>query len=288
MIYDTAKTILDAHVFANDKSNLIKKLASNPERYLGHFRPTKPRAKLIQNLLQSHEVRFGTAIEEIIRELIAEFGFTNLDRSISIDGKKNLALDQYFRKRTNYLFIEQKVRDDHDSSKKKGQIENYKAKLEFLHSKHGNNLTGIMYFLDPSFSKNRSYYQENIVELKKQFHVDLHLLYGHELLDFFGHERVWEELIGWFSEWRDDFEELPVLDLDASPTDSLEAMSRITPHYWRKIILNDQIWEDGIIRVLFSNGSTLRLLFEFFSKQPSKVYQDIAIGLLEKINRYYY
>ena len=39
-------------VYKNAKADLINKVASNPDRYIGIFRPTTPELKLIQNITQ--------------------------------------------------------------------------------------------------------------------------------------------------------------------------------------------------------------------------------------------
>lgn len=54
--------------FEKSKADLLEKIASLPSRYIGLFRPTKPKAKILQNLLQSHEIRFGDAFERVIEE----------------------------------------------------------------------------------------------------------------------------------------------------------------------------------------------------------------------------
>ena len=46
-------------IFGDDVKDIIRKIADSPERYIGLFRPTKPKAKVLQNLLQSHEIKFG-------------------------------------------------------------------------------------------------------------------------------------------------------------------------------------------------------------------------------------
>jgi len=82
------------------KESFLKKIAEHPERFIGLFRPSKPGTKILQHLLQS---------------------YANGER---------LSLDQFFTDGRTYYFIEQKIRDDHDSSKKRGQVANFKAKLE--------------------------------------------------------------------------------------------------------------------------------------------------------------
>ncbi len=286
---DSKKAIrlLHSQVFEADKINIIEKLALNPERYLGDFRPTKPRAKIIQNLLQSHEIRFGDAIELLLREILAEQGYTNLDLVLNIDDKTSLSLDQYFAKGKKHFFIEQKMRDDHDSTKKRGQIKNFEEKLDRLYQEHHKNLIGIMYFVDPAFSKSKSFYQEQLDKLKDIYGLDLYLFYGKDLFTYLSFPTVWFEFVSWLTDWRRELDDFPEIDLDASPRESFEDIKSIRLHYWRKLISNEQIWADGIIRVLFSEGTTLMLLFGHFSKQKSDEYQNLAKSLLERIDRYY-
>ena len=64
MNYNKFCEILNKHIFEGEKKELLRKLADRPERFVGLFRPTKPGAKILQHLLQSHEIRFGDAIAE--------------------------------------------------------------------------------------------------------------------------------------------------------------------------------------------------------------------------------
>ncbi len=71
----------------------------------------------MQNLLQSHEIRFGDAFEKLIEEYLIENNFTILDNNFTDSAGNRLNVDQFFKKNNHYYFIEQKVRDDHDSTK---------------------------------------------------------------------------------------------------------------------------------------------------------------------------
>lgn len=51
MDYKKFENIFNMTIFEKSKPDLIKKIATCPERYAGLFRPTKPKAKIIQNLL---------------------------------------------------------------------------------------------------------------------------------------------------------------------------------------------------------------------------------------------
>jgi len=75
MNYNKFKQILNETIFEKSKADLLTKIANSPSRYIGLFRPTKPKAKLLQNLLQSHEIRFGDAFEIIIEEYLRIIGY---------------------------------------------------------------------------------------------------------------------------------------------------------------------------------------------------------------------
>ena len=59
---------LNKKLFEGSSADLLDKIAKNPDRYIGIFRPTKPRTKIIQNITQSHEIKFGDALENIFEE----------------------------------------------------------------------------------------------------------------------------------------------------------------------------------------------------------------------------
>lgn len=137
MDYKKFEDIFNKTIFEKSKPDLIRKIASYPERYAGLFRPTKPTAKIIQNLLQSHEIRFGDAFEILIEKYLQENNFDILDKRFK-DSDDTLELDQMFSDENTIFFVEQKVRDDHDSSKKRGQIDNFEKKISTILERHKN------------------------------------------------------------------------------------------------------------------------------------------------------
>jgi len=82
MNYSKFSAILNKHIFEREKKELLIKLAKNPECFIGFFRPTKPGAKILQHLLQSHEIRFGNAMEEIICEFLKDWGYKILPNQL--------------------------------------------------------------------------------------------------------------------------------------------------------------------------------------------------------------
>lgn len=289
MNYNKFYTILNRHIFEGEKKELLRKLAENPERFIGLFRPTKPGAKILQNLLQSHEIRFGDAMEELISEFLKDWGFKVLPKVISSPSnpREVLDIDQYFTDGKKFFFIEQKVRDDHDSTKKRGQIANFETKLEFLYKKHEQNLVGIMYFIDPDLTKNKNYYVGELNKMADTYGVELHLLYGKELFEFFNKANVWNELLSWLTQWKESLPELPEINFDANPRDSFSEIKDLEIRFWRKILQNEKLWEEGIMLSVFRNGETLKMLFDFFNTRKEGAYKRLAEMIKQRLKKYY-
>ena len=77
-----------------------------------------------------------------------------------------LGVDQIFLIDNELHFVEQKIRDDHDSTKKRGQIDNFEKKLEVINDTYSNRtIFGYFYFIDDSFNKNKKFYDAEIYKL---------------------------------------------------------------------------------------------------------------------------
>ena len=96
MEYTKFRSIFNEIIFDKSKVDLVTKVAKYPQRYIGLFRPTKPKAKLLQNLLQSHEIRFGDAFEKLIEEYLIEKDFEILDKRLDYNNGEKLNVDQFF------------------------------------------------------------------------------------------------------------------------------------------------------------------------------------------------
>lgn len=285
---DRAIEILENEVLSSSRQQMIRRLAFYPDRYVGVFRATNPKVKLIQNLLTSHEVLFGRALEVLIREIITDWGFTNYSNLSINNDRTTLAFDHLFTKENRLYMVEQKVRDDHDSTKKRGQIDNFKLKIGYLLPDFKGNLTAIMFFIDPALTKNRTFYSNEISQLTYKYDAEIKLLYGKEFFDYFGYLNTWTELTQWLSVWKNTLPDVPEIDFDQAPRKSFEELKLIPSNIWKKLIETKILWEDGIIRELFSNGSTFRMLFNYFSQLDQTSYYDVSNSLLIRINKYYY
>jgi hypothetical protein len=105
MDYQEFAQVLNKHIFYGNKREILVRLASNPERFIGLFRPSKPSTKILQHLLQSYEIRMGDAFEEIIGLVIQGQGYSLLDKNIQGENNELLRLDQYFTDGKNITLL---------------------------------------------------------------------------------------------------------------------------------------------------------------------------------------
>lgn len=89
--------------------DLLENIIDNPNRYCGIFRLSNPQTKLIQNVTQSQEIKFGDFIEDITTEYIEKLGYINQNKLIGKDTDGNLLdADQVFIDKENIYLVEQK------------------------------------------------------------------------------------------------------------------------------------------------------------------------------------
>jgi hypothetical protein len=283
MEYNQFKQIFNETIFEKSKSHLLTKVAEEPHRYIGIFRPTKPKGKILQNLLQSNEIRFGDAFEIIIEKYLKTKECKILNKNYEVNGKK-LNIDQCFQINNKIYFIEQKVRDDHDSTKKRGQHQNFDTKVDIMIEKHGeNNLVGIVYFIDPSLKKNKKYLSEELNSVSNDYNVECHLFYGKELFTFLNYEDVWNEINDYLVQWRSEIPELPIINFDIDAINTFSEIKDLRPSVFRNLFSNDEIFKE-IILTLFPEKTTLKLLLNYFSQKPETIYRTIADGLAQRIS----
>ena len=283
MAYEQFKGILNKEIFEESKSTLMEKISKNPMRYIGLFRPTKPKAKILQNLLQSHEIRFGNAFEILIEEYLKKLDYEIFDKNFTTNNGDKLNVDQCFRKNGKTFFIEQKVRDDHDSSKKRGQINNFEKKLNEMINKYDEeNLIGFFYFIDPELKKNKNYYEGELKKMSNDYGVKLYLCYGKELFEHLGHAEIWDEILQHLREWKKEIPDIPETNFDLDAESSFEEIKDLNPTIFRTIFKNDEIFNE-IVLTIFPEKKTLKLLLEYFeSKSKEKTIYKTLSELLKK------
>lgn len=264
MQYDEFKQKLQGRVFGDDLNyDILRTVLKNPERYIGLFRVTNAKTKLIQNLTQSCEIKFGDFLEEVLTQYISDMGYQILPKNIGYDEEGNsLSADQVFIKDSQIYLIEQKVRDDHDSTKKRGQYLNFIKKIRALKNQYPNQkIIAGMWFTDSSLIKNKKYYQENI-ETNTDDLLTLHLWYGQEIFSqLFMRMDVWEELISHLkknkSERSKDILSVPDFDDSDEIRLALQRLKVNEPSLIRNLLSNKDKFVE-LRKELFPTGKNLQ------------------------------
>jgi Holliday junction resolvase-like predicted endonuclease len=284
MEYNRFKVIFNEIIFEKSKADLIEKIAENPSRYIGLFRPTKPKAKILQNLLQSHEIRFGDAFEKVIEEYLQIKGCEILPRRFVTSDNDTLNIDQCFRYKGKVYFVEQKVRDDHDSTKKRGQIENFEKKLDIMLTQFDEKeLVGIFYFIDPDLVKNKNFYISKLQKMSQDYNVETQIFYGKSFFDYLGMEDVWQEILIYLEAWKQKIPDLPEINFDLDSVHTFEEIKDLRPLTFRKLFSNDQIFEQ-IVLTLFPEKTTLKLLLAYFESKEITIYKNLASILQKRLS----
>lgn len=268
MKYEEFKQKLNLQVFGEDVNyEILTKVIENPHRYIGLFRVTNAKTKLIQNITQSCEIKFGDFIEDVLTQYISEMGYQNLDKNIGVDENNDeLNVDQLFKKDDENIIylIEQKIRDDHDSTKKRGQYANFIKKIKVIKEKYPNHFVkATMWFSDDALKKNRRYYLEEIQNNTDNI-VKINIFYGKELFEqLFERNDIWEELINHLKENKQERckEVLNVPDFDTSIEirNALIKLKQNEPRLLRKLLSNKLEYIE-LRKELFPTGKNLENL----------------------------
>lgn len=263
--YEEFSTLLSEHIGIYNEDFVYKLLINvveNPTRYTGIFRTTNAKTKLIQNVTQSQEIKFGDFMENIITEYIACMGYENLPKNIGCDDDGNpLSADQFFKLDNTIYLIEQKIRDDHDSTKKRGQFLNFQKKIHLLRKKYQDKpIKAIMWFIDPSLTKNKNFYiKEASFEIAPLTDVDVK--YGGALFsDIFHRIDVWEEICSYLlknkQERSNDLLQIPDFDTSKDVKLAIQKLKQEQPKLYKKL-MSDHPNYVALREELFPTGYTL-------------------------------
>jgi hypothetical protein len=242
---------------------LLEKIISEPNRYVGLFRVSSTKEKLIQNKTQSREIKFGDFMEEIVETYLQREGYNVhpiKEFNIKVKSKtKKLRIDQLFDDNITLYLIEQKIRDDHDSTKKVGQFENFVKKIELVSLRFPHfEIKPIMWFIDDAVKKNYNYYLQQSSELNLKGY-NSEILYGKELFDNLReNSSVWESLISNLIIYRNENSDgtLNIPDF-RKDDDVLEALVNLSKKNWNKLNSDDEIMKQ-IRSTLFGESDILQ------------------------------
>lgn len=136
-------------------------------RFVSPFQSMTLQEKIISFIGTSQNIIFGYELEAQVKLILERYGAHYLNRKI-----EGMDCDQLFEYSGRIYLIEQKIRDDHDSTKKVGQVDNFLNKISIIPNIYGS----AMWFIDPYFKKNKNYYVSKVEERQ--------IYYGDEINNF--------------------------------------------------------------------------------------------------------
>ena len=93
--------------------------------------------------------------------------------------------------------------------------------------------------------------------------------------------KMWNEIIEYLTSWKETLPEMPEVNFDANSEEVFEELKDLSPSIYRKLFKNDDIKEQ-ILPILFTKGTVLKKLKDYFSSKEGEVYSNIA----REINEY--
>lgn len=170
-----------------------KKVIQNKEKLFDDFYhvPLSTKDLISGTIFNTCNIRYGDFLEEIINEFLIENGDI-----ISLEDKQKGNYDLLF-KIDDILYVgEIKIRDNHDSTKKKGQISNLTEKASLQKEKNPNlKVMAIFFFIDPNEKKNGKFYLEELKScIDKHLFDDAKVFYGDEIFDELRLTNEWNKL----------------------------------------------------------------------------------------------
>ncbi len=224
-------------------------------------------------------------MESLFTEYFALLGYINLPKKI-IDTQNGdeLNIDQlfYFDEDVIYM-IEQKVRDDHDSTKKRGQFANFENKYFEVTRKYKKPVVPIMWFVDDSLVKNKNYYLAEMKKLGSDYKCEPYLCYGEELftkgiIKNLSRD-IWEETLSYLRIWKDTLPDMPEINFDREPNDTFKEIISLKPIVFRKLFGNEEI-RTQILPILFPTGEVFKLLKGYFNMQTLPIYKTLSDAII--------
>ncbi|MGL6125051.1 MAG: hypothetical protein ACRC1F_01005 [Metamycoplasmataceae bacterium] len=192
MTKDEIKKMLDNH-FDSLGQYLLEKVV---KKYGDTFNitynvPLPLRTKFEGTILQTCNIRYGDFLENVINLFLESNGIVvNRD-------KKNKNYDLLFEN-DNVIYVgEIKIRDNHDSTKKRGQLENLIKKAKQQKDKNPKKeIIVLFHFIDPSQRKNGTWYKKQLEALKQNEDFDDYFIcYGDDLYKKFNLQEEWKKIV---------------------------------------------------------------------------------------------
>lgn len=176
--------------------------------------------QIIGYISSTIKIRYGDYLEEVINQFLKENGALLLNET-TIDAQLNHCVDHLLRKKSkcDLLFKwnetiyvgEIKTRDNHDSTKKSGQINNLIKKYRNLSRHYGGQIVAVLFFIDEKMHKNKSFYQQT---LTKQLGLNnAFIYYGDQFFKKLKLLKQWNDLKNLLKAFNDEIKNKRLINL---------------------------------------------------------------------------
>ncbi|MGL5732517.1 MAG: hypothetical protein ACRCXE_00365 [Metamycoplasmataceae bacterium] len=192
MTKNDIKAIFDKHFDSLDKYLVDKVIKKYSETFnITYNVPLPVKTKIEGTILQTCNIRYGDFLEDVIN-IFLEKNYIIINKE-----SKNKNYDLLFEDSGVIYVGEIKIRDNHDSTKKRGQLENLTKKVKEQKTKNLNKkIVALFYFIDPNQRKNGSWYSNELQNLKNDKLVDDFIIcYGDDLYIKFNLKEEWEKIV---------------------------------------------------------------------------------------------
>ena len=272
-------------MFKGNSEALLTQIANMSDIHIDIFKLTALKTNLIQNILQLYEIKFYMALEGIVQKYFNILGFTVLPNHLVTKETIYCAscdMQQIVKKRNTIYLIEQKIRDDHDSTKKVGQFTNFEAKYFEISNKYKDSeVIPIMWFIDASLRKNKNYYLEQMEKMSSFYDCSPRLYYGQEM--FSKSENgisdfpidMWNEIVEYLKLWKKNLPDMPEVNFDLNSEQVFLEIRDLSPCVYRKLFENEDI-KQQILPIIFGKGIVLEKLKDYFLAKNQLVYNNLA------------
>lgn len=265
--------ILNKHLKADGSSFWTQALNTTDLcRFTTSFQFYSFEDKLRQYYFTHNNVCFGNALEEIMHLFLEKNGVEFLDRRQTVVDHD---CDQIFKYLDKVVLIEQKIRDDHDSSKKVGQLENFQYKKESLRKDY-EEVYCAFWFIDNNFTKNSSYYAKYLTD-------SFELCYGSEIEEFL--ELVFDDdrakgFINALSLYLEEYR-LSISNVNIFDNVSID-WSKLKP---AKLfaLLNETKYKNEIAHYFFQDNIPYKEILQLYKTKRNTGYTPKIINLLKEI-----
>ena len=138
----------------------IDKMVKKPEILTGFKKINTFSLRMYASFGQANNIKYGTILEKYFNKYLEELGWKILDRDYILTNEEQtkyqndsnrVNVDLVAKYDDIIIFIEQKILDNHDSTKKTGQLRNFQEKATVIQRNYpSNDIYGFEWFIDDS------------------------------------------------------------------------------------------------------------------------------------------